>query len=98
MDLYSQLAALALSQCPSYPDVRIEAELDEGYSEVGLYCVNGTEEKHNPGFPPAVSAEFHHILDAIREEMGSSSGQKWSKCVFRTMPDGKFKFDVEYPD
>jgi len=97
MDHYQQLAEVALAQCPpSFRRVRLQAELDDGYAEIDLRCMSESEEKQITDYPDLAGVEMHEALDAIREEMGRLSGQRWSKCVFQVFPDGTFKFDVEY--
>ncbi len=97
MDYYQQLAEVALAQCPpAYHQLKLSAELDEGYSEIDLRCRNGEGEIHVTNYPVTATAEMHRTLEAIREEMGRLSGQRWTRCVFQVFPDGTFKFDVEY--
>lgn len=97
MDHYQQLAEIALAQCPpSFEEVKLSAELDDGYSEIDLRCVKGKEEVHITGYPAEASFGMHLALESIREEMGRLSGQKWSRCVFRILPNGRFEFNVEY--
>ena len=97
MDDYQQLAQLALAQCPpAFHEVRLSAELDDGYSRIDLRCRRGDEEIRVTGLPAETSFGIHLRLEAILEEMGRLSGQKWSRCKLQVLPDGTFKFDVEY--
>ena len=92
-----QLADIALARCPQqFEQVRVEAELDTGYSEIALHCVAKGQDHHITGFPPEASFGMHLSLDDIREEMARQSGQRWTRCVFRIFPDQSFKFDVTY--
>ena len=97
MDDYQQLAQIALAQCPpAFHEVKLSAEVDDGYSEIDLRCRRGDEEVHVTGYAAEASFGMHLRLESIREEMGRLSGQKWSRCVLHVLPDGTFKFDVEY--
>ncbi|MET1111613.1 MAG: hypothetical protein ABWX67_08830 [Allosphingosinicella sp.] len=96
MDHYRQLAGIALAQCPPGHDVKLAAELDDGYSELDLRYRRGEEEVRVTGYAAEASFAMHLCLEAIREEMAGRSGQKWSRCVFRVFRDGTFKLDVEY--
>ena len=97
MDHYQQLAEIAMAQCPpAYNEVKLSAELDDGYSELDLRCRRGDEEIHVTGYSAEASFAMHLSLEAIRDEMARRSGQKWSHCVFRVFPDRTFKLNVEY--
>ena len=51
MDHYQQLAEIALAQCPpSFEEVKLSAELDDGYSEIDLRCLKGKDEVHVTGY------------------------------------------------
>ena len=92
-----QLAEIALAQCPPrFDQVRLEAELDTGYSEIALHCMVDGRDHHITGFPAEASFGMHLSLDDIREEMAKQSGQRWMRCVFRIFPDQSFKLDVTY--
>ena len=97
MDYYHDLATMALSQCPpGYNSVKVEAEVDEDYAQIGLVCSNGTAEIRVNDYSMQAGMAMHDALDGIREEMHRMSGTKWSKCIFRVAPDGSFKLDVSY--
>ena len=97
MDTLQDLAQVVIDICPSgYSQARLNAELDEGYAEIDLRCINDLGEEFRSPLEGISRLDLHDKLDNVREEMAKQSGSKWKKCQFVIQPDGRFKLEVEF--
>jgi hypothetical protein len=97
MDTMQILAEQIMAACPDgYNQALLQAELDSGYAQLDLRFTNPDGEEFQSDFSDGLGFDLHDTLDSIREEMGRSTGHRWSKCTFAILQDKRFKFDVEY--
>jgi hypothetical protein len=97
MDMMQDLAEVVMQACPSgYSQARLEAELDEGFAEIAVYCVAESGEQLRSDLPGDTGFLLHNKLDDVREQMARQTGHRWNKCVLVILPDRRFRFNVEY--
>lgn len=96
MDPYQTLAAILISICPSESDqIRLNAEVDEGWAQLDLRCRKGQEPEHRPRIDGLPMHRIYENLALIRTVLAARGGEKFSSCVF-TIQDGKFDLQVAY--
>lgn len=97
-DPYQDIAdILARLRAPDGNAVRLNATLDDAFSDLEYAQLNG-EEATFVVPSPSDGAQVHTALHELRADMTMSGEAPWSRCTFTLFPDGKFKFDVEYDD
>ena len=97
MDPYQSLAAILLAACPAgHSDVRLTAELDEGWAQLDLRCTTESGDEFISPLEGGIRGEIYENLDAIRSDMAvKSGGKKWRNCVF-IINDRKLDMQVSY--
>ncbi len=97
-EAYTILGQILAGACsPNFEIARINASLDDGFTDVEYTCIINQQETF--ALPAkGKGSVVHDALHEIRKSMTIPGQEPWSRCTFTLFPDGKFKFDVEYDD
>ena len=96
MDPYQTLAAILISICPPESDqIRLNADVDEGWAQLDLRCRKGQEPEHRAELEGLATHRIYENLALIRTALAAKGGEKFSSCVF-TIQDGRFDLQVAY--
>jgi hypothetical protein len=96
-DFFQLLGQLVVSQCPgSYAAAELVAQVDDGWSRIGVTCKTLDGREFKPEVPPVDTGMMHELIEDIREDMAKTGPEKFSSCTFTVDREGKLDFKVGY--